>query len=73
MPVRNLKIPTLDEETGPWDDDFFAEPSDDVFVQTLTTGIADGTLAQSDSEFGESDDDGKQYRNISIVLDLRVM
>ena len=37
---------------------FDNNPTDDTFVQTLTAGIADGTIPLSESEFEESEDDG---------------
>ena len=55
----------LGQGTISWDDfadDIRAEPTDDVFVQTLTAGLADGTLALSESESDEWDDDGKQTK-----------
>ena len=52
---------------------FSAEPTDDVFVQTLVDGIANDTIPLSESDSDEFEDNGNQIHTRSGVNNLRLM
>ena len=53
---QDITFPDLNEDAAP----FQSEPTDEMFVQTLTEGIADGTLPLSESDSDEYDEDNSK-------------